>query len=277
MPWAAAAPVISSIGGSVLSAVSGKKKSNKASDAAANRPLMLGSNEIFTPGYNLRNDYWARDNTARTTLTRNDTPENRAIDEGLLATLNQVRDAKSLVRPGFGALTQAVTKAIADARAVAGGNLRESLARRRVAGASFGLDAETRLNSEFAKLDSEARSQSFLAEFATTMDLITTEHSMLRQQVDDQIKLVGLASGQGAALQSLSASNSLFERTMAAQAAAGAGQFAGQNTQKIIDALTGADWGTIFGGGAASSGMANASTTAGFSQLLSATSSSGGG
>lgn len=213
------------LGTKVIGGLTGRKKGKKSSSGAA----PIHNIAATTPGFNMATGIGA--GHVKTTLTA--TPETLATQEGILSTLNQVRDAKGLVRPGFGALTQAVVKAIADARSVAGGNLRESLARRRVAGASFGMDAETRLNAEFAKLDTEARSQSFLAEFATTMDLINTEHTMLRQQLDSSIQLLGIATGQSAGLAQLATQSAQFERTLAAQEAAAAGQFAGQMTGSI--------------------------------------------
>lgn len=236
------------LGTKVIGGLTGRKKGKKSSSGAA----PIHNVAAKTPGFDMATGIGA--GHVKTTLTP--TAETLQTQEGLLSTLNQVRDAKGLVKPGFGALTQAVVKAIADAKSVAGGNLRESLARRRVAGASFGMDAETRLNAEFAKLEGEARSQSFLAEFATTMDLINTEHTMLRQQLDSSIQLLGLATGQSAGLTELATKSMQFERTLAAEEAAAAGQFAGQF------------WGDLAGifrnmGGTSSGGSAGTMTSAG--------------
>lgn len=88
------------------------------------------------------------------------------------AAANQVGGLLGRVRPGFGNLTEARVNAIQDARRRTIGDLRENLARRRVLGSSFAQDAETRAMAEFARLEEQARAQSFLEELDLTSRLL---------------------------------------------------------------------------------------------------------
>lgn len=76
------------------------------------------------------------------------------------------------VEPGYGALTDARVNAIRDKAMSSGSDLRGNLARRRVLGSSFGNDAMTRNDAEFAKQEAEARAASFLEELDVKTKLI---------------------------------------------------------------------------------------------------------
>lgn len=91
-----------------------------------------------------------------------------------------IADLRGRVRPGFGELTQARVQAIRNRRRRSVGNLRENLARRRVLGSSFGQDAISRAESEFAQREAEARAKSFLQEFEATQNLLGREFELRR-------------------------------------------------------------------------------------------------
>lgn len=74
------------------------------------------------------------------------------------------------VRPGFGRLTESTRDTFSRRSAEAVGNLRESLARRRVLGSSFANDAEARTRLEFAAEEERALSEATINELALTAD-----------------------------------------------------------------------------------------------------------
>ena len=88
---------------------------------------------------------------------------------------SELGQLKGMVQPGFGRLTQAGINAIRDARRSTMGDLKQNLARRRVAGSSFGADDQARTSAEFAKRENEFASQAFVQEMAMTQDLINQQ------------------------------------------------------------------------------------------------------
>jgi len=85
---------------------------------------------------------------------------------------SELGDLQPLVEPGFGRLTEAGIRAVRDARRSSIGDLKQNLARRRVAGSSFAGDDIARTNAEFAKKENEFASQAFTQELALSNELI---------------------------------------------------------------------------------------------------------
>jgi hypothetical protein len=141
------------------------------------------------------------------------------------------------VAPGVSDLRTARLAEIEDARSSAIGNLRENLARRRVLGSSFGQDAISRAEAEFAGARDKVAAESFLQEFELTNQLIQQEAGAARAafqtnldelnlQADVATKLAGNATG---AL----AGNARVLAELNAREAAGAGKFFGQTIQPV--------------------------------------------
>lgn len=91
------------------------------------------------------------------------------------------RDLRPLVAPGFSKLRDARLNAIEDARSATTSNLKESLARRRVSGSSFGNDALSRTQAEFSKQKSQAEAQTILEELDATLQILDFERTVTGQ------------------------------------------------------------------------------------------------
>jgi hypothetical protein len=83
---------------------------------------------------------------------------------------------QSQVQPGYNDLLNARLEALNNARTSAIGNLRENLSRRRVLGSSFGQDAISRGNAEFAKLQDQIVAQNKLQSISATNELINQKY-----------------------------------------------------------------------------------------------------
>ena len=113
--------------------------------------------------------------------------------------LRQDVDAlRAQVVPGFGRLTEARVKAIKDRRDEAIGNLRESMARRKVLGSSFAEDAITRAELTFAQEEEAARATSAVEEMALTGDLTQMSAGLLEMDANmlqREAQAIGLDMG----------------------------------------------------------------------------------
>lgn len=141
---------------------------------------------------------------------------------------------------------------IEDARRAAVGNLRENLARRRVLGSSFGQDAVTRAESEFAGQRERVAAESFMSELELQNQLIQQEFSAKRSAFQTGLDELNLeadlaAKLSGAATQQLGA-NARALAELNAKEAAGAGKFFGETMQPFTAAL-GKAAGSMFSGG----------------------------
>ncbi len=152
------------------------------------------------------------------------TPQRRGVLSNIRRTLGdrakEFRNLAGQVKPGFGALTEAGVTAIQDQRRRTVGNLRENLARRRIAGSSFANDAITRTEATFAQQEAQFRARSFLQEldtfskfidesFKSDVDRFSSKLTEMNLQADIGLKL---ASGGTAALE---ASNRVQQQLLA--------------------------------------------------------------
>jgi len=136
-------------------------------------------------------------------ITMNRTPEAQGVMDRLLSGMNvdeaAYSDLLSQIRPGFGRLTDARTKEISRAAERAVGNLRDNLARRNMAGASFAEQQIGSLQAEFAALEDKARAESIVEELKMTNDVISSRTQARNQSIAtawDQIQFEGNLGGQ---------------------------------------------------------------------------------
>jgi uncharacterized protein YjbJ (UPF0337 family) len=97
------------------------------------------------------------------------------------------------LQPGFGKVTQARRDAVENARQKAVGDLRDTLARRRVEGSSFGNASLAQAEAEFAAKRAEGDAMSYLQELEATSGLINQERQQLEAGASDAFKRAGLA------------------------------------------------------------------------------------
>lgn len=94
----------------------------------------------------------------------------------------EIAGLRPKVAPGMSDLRTARLNEIENARTSAIGNLRENLARRRVLGSSFGADALTRAENEFAQQKDKVQAETFLQEMEATNNLIQQQFAAQRGQ-----------------------------------------------------------------------------------------------
>lgn len=154
---------------------------------------------------------------------------------------NQIRILRDSVAPGYSALRASRLGEIESARQNAIGNLQENLARRRVLGSSFGQDAITRAESEFAGQRDRVAAESFLAELEATNQLINQEFATRRSEFQtllDELNLeADLATKLSAQATDALSKNAQVLSALNAQEAAGAGKFLGQTIQPLSKAV----------------------------------------
>lgn len=169
----------------------------------------------------------------RNNLVIRPSEQRRTLVQRSANVIGQRADALAAVRqrvaPGFGELTAARLGEIEASRQRGIGNLRENLARRRLAGSSFASDALIRAEREFGQAAATARAESLLQELDITTQLINEEFSQRQQSIERSIADLDLQAEVGTRLLAgvsgeLGASARL-EAELAAQAAAGRGAF----------------------------------------------------
>lgn len=185
------------------------------------------------------------------------------ISAGFGQLANELGGLRSRVQPGVGELSRARLaevdaasaarlRELQNSRTAAIGNLSENLARRRVLGSSFGQDALSRAESEFAqqreRVQAEAGAQrdriaaeSFLQEFELTNNLINQQYEASRRQFQTQLDELNLqadvASKLSATASKSMADNAQFLAALNARQATAAGQFFGQQVQPIAQGI----------------------------------------
>lgn len=186
-------------------------------------------------------------------ISLNRSPELQALLQNITTTgettAQQYGNLLSQVEPGIGQLTTSQLATLENKRRQAIGNLRQNLARRRLAGSSFAADAEARANAEFAQQAAATKAQSFLTELQLKSNLIQDQATTLNQDYAAQLAQFNFESQLGAQL-SENTTNAImqaqqFQQSMAAKEAAGKGQFFG-----TIGGLAGYAWGGPLGSAA---------------------------
>ena len=87
----------------------------------------------------------------------------------------EFRGLRGDVKPGFGELTRTRVEAIRNAGQRTVGNIREELAKRRVAGSTSASREIASTEAEFGRLEEQTRAESFLQELGLTSELIKEE------------------------------------------------------------------------------------------------------
>lgn len=136
---------------------------------------------------------------------------------------------RGIVRPGFGALTEARVNTLESRGARRLSNLRENLATRRISGSSFG---QAQLQSEQRQLDqdiAEARARSFLEELDITTTLIDKQYSSDLAAFETLLSELNTQAQVGQALlsgtQAVLSNNASLQAQLAVQNAQGVGAF----------------------------------------------------
>ena len=164
-------------------------------------------------------------------------------------------DIRSRLGASLAATRQARLSSIGDARQRALGDLRENLSRRRILGSSFGQDALSRGEAEFARQEqdvladvgqreAELQAQTTLQELESTRQLIGEEFTAARGAVGVFLENLNLESAQAASLatgatQALSANARVQSELLQQQA---------NNKQGLLTGLLGAGIGFAMGG-----------------------------
>ena len=164
----------------------------------------------------------------------------RNISQGFGQQANDLSQLLAKVQPGMSDATNAAVAAIQNRRQEAIGNLRQNLARRRVLGSSFGADALSRANAEFAQQEAQARSSNILQEIAMSQNLINQQSQASINQFQGYLDQMNLEANIGTQLASgVTANLSANARALAdlqAQSAQGYGAFSGQLLQPFFNA-----------------------------------------
>lgn len=129
------------------------------------------------------------------------------------------------VNPGFGKLTDARVGAITSARERTTSDLRDSLARRRIAGSSFANDSIARTEAEFGQAEATARAESFLEELDTTAKLLDQRFKVQEDVVTKELAQTNFETELGAKVmsdvrQSMRQTQALMSEIMLARARA---------------------------------------------------------
>ena len=181
-------------------------------------------------------------------LTITPTAERLAAVSGLKDTFGnlatELSGQRSKVAPGVSDLRAARLGEIENARRSSIGNLRENLQRRRVLGSSFGQDALTRAESEFAGQKDRVAAETFLQEFEMTNQLINQQFGALRSAAQTGLDELNLEAELGAKLASgatnAMASNAQMLAKLNAEEAAGQGKFMGDLIAPVAKGVGGA-------------------------------------
>ncbi len=152
--------------------------------AALERSKLIGGGGLFS----------AFDEFGRITVTP--TQKRLSLVGNLSKTLSDTAGRfKSLgdkVRPGFSEFRKAGLENLRGQRRRVVGDLRQNLARRRIAGSSFASDAVSRAEAEFQQREDEFTSQTFLQEIDTQAKLIQTETEFARASIETALAELNL-------------------------------------------------------------------------------------
>ena len=161
---------------------------------------------------------------------------------------SRIAGQAATVGPGMNDFLRTRLDALDQAKTASIGNLRENLSRRRIMGSSFGQDAISRAEAEFAKAADATRADAFLKSLEVNNQLTQQEFAARRAEFQtklDEMNLeASIASGLAAKASEIMSRNSQTAAMLDAQGAAGAGKFGGFFGNQIGNAA-----GKFFGGG----------------------------
>jgi len=161
-----------------------------------------------------------------------------------------LRGLRGRVAPGVSDLRASRLQAVEDARTRSIGNLRENLQRRRVLGSSFGQDAITRSEAEFAREAERVEAESFLQELDLTQQLLARETEARANSFNTRLNELNLQANLASQLQNratqvlnqnaqtqarLALEAGRFNATAAQQSAEGFGTLAGNTIGGFFD------------------------------------------
>lgn len=162
--------------------------------------------------------------TYQTKLIRTGSPEQTAYDERFPRLLTDIDKLRGTIKPGYSGLRDARLGEVENARSRAIGDLRDSLARRRVLGSSFGDAQQAQVEREFGQAREQAQAQSFLEELDANMKLIDLESNQIFSGLQRDMAELGIAANFGTQMSDLVARNAQFQQQLAAQEAAAASE-----------------------------------------------------
>jgi hypothetical protein len=141
---------------------------------------------------------------AKNSISINASPERAglvgSIADRFLEQAGLTAGLRAKVAPGFSDLRASRLQEIENARRASISNLRDNLARRRVLGSSFGADAETRAEIEFAQQKERVQAESFLQEIDLTNKFIAQEFDLTRQAFGTKLGELNLQADLAAGL-----------------------------------------------------------------------------
>lgn len=144
------------------------------------------------------------------------------------ALMGDLQNLRGQLAPGFGRLTQAARSNIENARTNRLGNLRDTLAERRLTGSSFGESLISQAEREFGQAQNEAEANSILQEINANAALINQENGIINNQVQQALAELGIVAGVSQNFTNSMNQLTQMEQMMKAQEAAGMGKFIGQ-------------------------------------------------
>lgn len=226
MSWEQAIPVAAQVGGQALGAAFGGKGRKSGTN--------ITGRQIDTPDYDLKS-FLTDSGNIRTMLQPGDLWNQRR--NLLTENLAGLTDLQGQVNPAFGRLTQAARESVENARSRAVGNLRDTLARRRLTGSSFGDNAVIQAEREFAQADNEAQAKSIIQEIALSSELIDRKSALMQQEVNNSLNELNIAAGVGANFAQSIQSQNQIDKMFAAQEAQAAGSFWGNLAGQLGNAI----------------------------------------
>lgn len=157
------------------------------------------------------------------------------INAGRGRVMTGLEDLRGMLKPGFGAFTDAVVKAVNNARDKAVGSLNDALTRRRVAGSSFAEGLKSSVMLDFGQQEAQLRSGAFLQELSANLDILNQEWSNIGQLVQEGLAEAQIAAGMSAPITAGIQSANALSAQLAMANAQGTGQFIGSATGSVAD------------------------------------------
>lgn len=191
------------------------------------RPALTGSN-LSAGGYRLGTTL-NPDGTVSSGLDSAGSFGATTLGPRLSRSLADIDALRAGLTPGFGKVTQARRGAIETARQRAVGDLRDTLARRRVEGSSFGNASIAQAEAEFGKAAAEADAQSYLEELDATTQLIAQENDLTYREATRALDELKLGAQYSQSFADLFARDAQIRQSLAAQDLAGRRQLYGQD------------------------------------------------